>query len=214
MKIRDFRTHTINKSTPKPRNVYKAYKSNLQKDFCNRCAYCNIKDTQITTWFEVDHLIPRAEFKNIRSSLDTDYRNLIYSCKKCNMAKGNQFAGDVFSDPPENELFYNPATVDYNTIFYRNEFGAIDSDDEKGKDMIKRLKLYRPIHILAWLCEEINNTADKLDAVIENERDPYRKQNLLKVLAHINEKYRKYINLFLAAYNDNTFSISKDTREV
>lgn len=208
MKIRDFKKHKITRSVPPHKNNYSDYKPYLKKDFCGRCAYCNLSDIAITTPFEVDHFIPRDTFKNGRMDLDTDYTNLVYACKKCNIAKLNQFAGDIQSQNPTNELFYDPVLVDYNSIFYRNEIGAIDSDDDKGKKSVTKLKLYRPIHILAWLCEELNETADKLEMAIKIESDPTRKSTLEMALSKINNQYRKLSRLFTAAYNDNSFSIT------
>lgn len=208
MKLKDFKTHSITRSTPPQQAHYSDYKPFLKKDFCGRCAYCNLSDKAITTPFEVDHFIPRAAFKDCRMDLDTDYNNLIYSCKKCNIAKRHQFSGDIYSDTPTNELFYDPVLVDYNDIFYRNSWGAIDSDDGKGKESIVRLKLYRPIHILAWVCEELNETADKLDAAVKVEQSIERKHTLEMALSKINNQYRKLSRLFIAAYNDNNFSIS------
>lgn len=86
--------------------------------------------------------------------------------------------------------------------------GAIDSEDEKGKQTIIKLKLYRPIHILAWLCEEIDETADRLEIAIRKEKDEARKEKLVLALNGINAQYRKYSHLFIAAYNDKDFSIT------
>ncbi|MDE6261135.1 MAG: HNH endonuclease [Oscillospiraceae bacterium] len=208
MKIKDFKTHKITRSTPPYQSDYARYKPFLKIDFCGRCAYCNLKDITITTPFEVDHFIPRASFKDGRMDLDTDYRNLIYSCKKCNNAKRKQFSGDIHSAHPTNELFYDPVAVDYNDIYYRNHLGAIDSDDEKGKRTITRLKLYRPIHILSWLCEEMYETAERLEKAVKTEEDEIRKQTLESALNMLNAQYRKFNHLFIAAYNDNGFSIA------
>lgn len=208
MKIKDFKTHTITRSSPPPQSHYSDYKPFLKKDFCGRCAYCNLQDTSITTPFEVDHFIPRDAFKHDRMDLDTDYRNLIYSCKKCNNAKRKQFKGDIHSAHPTNELFYDPALIDYNDIFYRNHLGAIASDDDKGKNTITRLKLYRPIHILAWLCEEMYETAERLEQSIRIEIDGERKKTLQSAYNKINAQYRKFSHLFIAAYNDTSFSIA------
>ena len=208
MKIKDFKSHRIVRSSPPDQKEYHAYKPFLKKDFCGRCAYCNLLDTAITTPFEVDHFIPRAVFMHGRMNLETDYKNLIYSCKKCNNAKRNQFSGNIGSENPTNELFYDPTVVDYNDIFFRNHLGAIDSEDEKGKETIIRLKLYRPIHILAWLCEEINETANRLEVAIYREKDALRKQKLELALNRINAQYRKYGRLFIAVYNDKNFSIA------
>ena len=55
----------------------------------------------------------------------------------------------------------------YGTVFYRGDDGGIYSDDEKGRDMITRLKLYRPIHNLAWICEKTKLTLEKLSTQIK-----------------------------------------------
>lgn len=207
MEKKKFRKENISRQTPPHKNNYHDYKPMLIEDFNCRCGYCNLKNTNITTYFEIDHLIPRDAFKLDKPDLLTDYRNLVYSCKKCNFAKGKKFKGDINCDPPKNDLFYDPATVDYNNIFYRNEFGSIASDDTKGKQMIALLKLYRPIHILGWLCEEINTTADKLEIAIENEVNAEKKAKLHEALNSLNSQYRKLSNIFIATYNDDKFSI-------
>ena len=208
MKIRDFKTHTITRSSPPYSNKYSAYKPYLKVDFCGRCAYCNLLDDSITTPFEVDHFIPHNTFKHGRMDLDTDYTNLVYACKKCNIAKRHQFRGDINSPNPTNELFYDPVQTDYNTIFFRNELGAIDSDDDKGKDTIIKLKLYRPIHNLAWICEEMYNAAERLESLIKLEPEGKRKDTLNAALNKINSQYRKLNRLFTTAYNDSSFSIA------
>ena len=206
MKIKNFKTHVITRSSPPKLTEYSKYKPYLKKDFCGRCAYCNLSDDAITTSFEVDHFIPRKAFKDCAPRLETEYTNLRYSCKKCNGAKSNQFSGDLNVETPTNELFYDPVLVDYNDIFYRNELGAIDSDDDKGKNIIIRLKLYRPIHILAWICEELSETAEKLEAALKIEVNEERKNTLEQALNRINNQYRKMNHIFIAAYNDNSFS--------
>ena len=207
MKIKDFKNHTIKRSNPPHFNDYHKYKSYLMNDFSNRCAYCNLFDKSITTPFEIDHFIPKNAFKTEKPDLETDYNNLVYACKKCNIAKSSKFEGDLSLKVPTNNLFYDPVLVDYNTIFYRNEFGAIDSNDKKGKKMIVLLKLYRPIHILAWICDEINQTADKLEKAIDTVASEDVKLEYQKVLVLLNSQYRKFSNFLLAAYNDSDFKL-------
>jgi len=209
VKIKDFKTHKIIRSNPPHQKKYSDYKPFLKKDFCGRCAYCNLLDEFITTPFEVDHFIPSAVFTPNRMELDTEYTNLMYSCKKCNNIKRAQFSGDINSPTPTNELFYDPVLVDYNDIFYRDEHGAIASDDEKGRKSIKLLKLYRPIHVLAWLCEELYEMAEKLEREIAKETNLERKAALESALNKANSQYRKFDHLFTAAYNDNKFSLQK-----
>ena len=207
MKIKDFKTHTITRSAPPHFSSYGDYKPYLERDFGERCAYCNLHSKRITTPFEVDHFIPRKAFKGVRPSLDTDYNNLVYACKKCNVAKSGKFEGDLTEVTPTNTLFYDPVLVDYNSVFYRNELGAIDSDDPKGKSMIKMLKLYRPIHILAWLCDEICITRDKLQIAIDTESNESKKQEYQKALDGLNAQYCKFVDLFIASYNDSNFEL-------
>ena len=150
---RKFRDYTIKRTCTKKYKDYHSYFKYLREDFNHRCAYCNLLDTQITTSYEVDHFVPEVVFKDEWPELKTTYANLVYSCKKCNVAKSSQYQGDITQKRINNELFYEPEETDYGTIFYRGEDGGICSDDTRGRGMITRLKLYRPIHNLAWICE-------------------------------------------------------------
>lgn len=209
MKIRDFKRHTIVRSNPTHRDDYTAYRSYLCADFEGRCAYCNLHHHSITTPYEIDHFIPVKAFEGIKDELLTDYNNLVYSCKKCNIAKRHQFSGDLSLPNPTNELFYDPCKRDYNDVFFRDEHGAIASHDPKGQEMIDRLKLYRPIHILGWLCEEIVYTIDQLQAAIDAEQDAERKRVLQEAKSKMDSQYVKYNRLFLASYNDKAFTIER-----
>lgn len=208
MKLENFKFHSIVRSRPKLKADYNNYLPDLRKDFGGRCAYCNLHWQSVATPFEVDHFIPKKVFKELRPELLTDYSNLIFSCKKCNRAKWDKFSGDITLPNPTNELFYDPVMVDYNTIFYRNEWGTIASDDKKGKEMIAQLKLYRPIYILGWLCEKLYSMANQLEERVEKEADATIKAKLNQALANINNQYRKFHHLFTSSYNDNKFSLS------
>lgn len=206
MKIKVFRTHTIIRSNPRPCNNYSAYRHILQEDFHHRCAYCNLRDTSITTPFEIDHFVPKKECKKAnRSDLISDYRNLVYACKKCNNAKRAQFVGDLSDDVPTNELFYDPVDTDYNAIFYRSDRGTIEATTDKGKDQINRLKLFRPIHSLAWVCEETSDLIERLRAEFESELDEHRKRLLIDAYNKATSQYYEFNTIFTAAYNDNDF---------
>ena len=211
MKIDNFKSHSIVRSTPPPKGHYRDYFEDLKKDFGGKCAYCNLSYDSITTPFEVDHFIPKKTFQDVKPHLLTDYTNLVFSCKKCNLAKRDQFLGDINLPNTTNELFYDPVLTDYNTIFYRNELGAIDSEDEKGKKMINLLKLYRPIHILGWVCEKIDSLADMLEARVQIETNQDVKENLSKALDCLNSQFRKYNRLYRQHYNDNSFVLDDMT---
>lgn len=199
-----YRTCTINYED------YHSYKDYLQSDFHFRCAYCNLLDSEITTSYEIDHFIPKDTFKDEWSDLEKTYKNLVYSCKKCNGAKSNQFKGDISKRVIENELFYDPENTDYNTIFYRDDTGCICSDDAKGRDMINRIKLYRPIHNLAWICEITKNTLEKLNKQIEIEgMESPKGILLLKAKNELNDFYNDCRDVFIANYNNGKYIIQK-----
>lgn len=210
MKTRKFKTHIISRGNPKKKSNYKDYRDSLKHDFKGRCAYCNLSDEAITTPFQIDHFIPAKVFKGKRDDLNNDYTNLIYSCPKCNNAKRDKFEGDIYSENPTNDLFYDPVLVDYNTIFYRNEVGVIASDDPKGQNMIKLLKLYRLIHILGWICDEMKMVREKLQFAIENETDAGKVKLLIDAKNQINDKYCTYVDIFIASYNDKEISIEDE----
>ena len=209
MKYKAFRNFKISRSCEETFNSYKNYKCYLKKDFHSRCAYCNIKDTDITTPFEIDHFVPRKEFENIRDDLDTLYDNLMYTCKKCNIAKASKFEGDLTKNKVTNNLFYDPVEIDYNDIFYRTKIGAINSDDKKGRKMIELLKLYRPIHNLAWVCEELLSTIDKLKKKISETENIEQKSKLEESLCKLSTYYIEFNNVFLANYNNKEFKINE-----
>lgn len=215
MKYANFKEHEIKRTCQKAFEKPSSYRPYLEKDFHDRCCYCNMPQNLITSPFHVDHFIPCKIFKGKRDTLWTDYENLMWSCPKCNLSKGDKYQGDFMSIPGiVNELFYNPTVTDYNEIFYRNEYGGIDSDDEKGREIIKRLKLYRPIHNMAWLVEHLEILWGKLDEEVQQETDKDRKE----ILNHIKDKianiYVKQAKAFRAAYNGKVFQEQNEDGEL
>ena len=206
---RKFRDYIIKRTCSKQYKKYPEYKPYLKEDFVHRCAYCNLIDSgMITTPFEIDHFVPRDTFKNEWPECETLYDNLIYSCKKCNIAKSNYFKGDISKRVIQNEYFYNPVETDYGVIFYRNDAGGIASDDEKGRDMIDKLKLYRPIHNMAWICETLKNTREKLNAQIEKVgKDTIQGQLLIEAKNELNDYFVTCQVIFLENYNNDKFSL-------
>lgn len=143
---------------------YQDYRENLAGDFNHRCAYCDIRDDLVAD-FEIDHFIPRKVFKDIDNSLDTNYNNLVYSCKKCNRAKSSKYSGPLTKGMLENQFFYDPTKVNFNDIFYRNKFGVILSDDLKGKKIIEYLRLQNPIYAFGWLIDYLDKIIEELNFV-------------------------------------------------
>lgn len=203
MKYDDFKKHKIHKRKGLQLEPYSKYRPYLSEDFERRCCYCNMCESTITTPFHIEHFIPQKEFEGKKDSLLTDYRNLMWACPKCNLSKGSKYAGNFMeSDEIENDLFYNPEKTDYNIIFYRNELGIIDSDDPKGREMIRILKLYRPIHTLSWLIEKLSDTYDLLEQAIVSEEDIERRRELEEKRDKIANIYMKKERVFKAAYRN------------
>lgn len=183
MKYAEFREHDIHRTCTNKFDTPQKYRPYLRKDFHGRCCYCNMPEELVTVPYHVEHFIPEKAFKGIRDELRTDYHNLMWSCPKCNLSKGDKYKGNMQDKfGLTNELFYDPVETDYNSIFYRNELGGIDSNDLKGREMIKMLKLYRPVHNLAWLLERLEKLCGQLEERQSVERDA-EKQKLLEAAA-------------------------------
>ncbi len=195
MKYKDFRNFKIVRNCKKEYKRYQSYLPYLGKDFNNRCAYCNTLDNYINENYRVDHFIPQDVLKNTdMEKLICDYNNLMYCCPKCNITKSSQYEGDIHDGSYNNDLFYNPVDIDYNEIFYRNEYGGISSEDLKGKEMIINLKLYSPVYNLSFLIEEVTDVLKKLDKKIDETNDSVKKE-------YYNKAYRK-LNIFLMRIRD------------
>ena len=201
MRYAEFKDHKIQRTCTKEFKHFRTYAKYLQKDFHNRCCYCNMSDELLTVSYHVEHFIPRKAFEGVRDELDTDYNNLMWACPKCNLSKGNKYKGDLLnSDKIENKFFYNPVETDYNTIFYRNEFGGIASDDPKGKEMIRLLKLYRLVHNLAWLLERFENLTIQLSEKIKQEKNPEKAKILEEALNKVGVQCVRLEQIFRAVY--------------
>ena len=195
----------IVRSNPSRKSDYHDYITELETDFHRRCAYCDLSKESITTPFEIDHFIPRSVLVEIdRNDLVNDYKNLVYSCKKCNRAKWNKCelsSPNAFDINLTNNSFFDPSQVDFNTIFFRDSIGNIKSSDAKGKKMIIEIGLTSPIHSLGWLIDQLSKLEVSLSLAAESEINPTRKNKLIeahyKILKDLNNKTR----LFIANYN-------------
>lgn len=205
----EFRKHKITRTCTKKYANYRNFKNYLADDFQHRCAYCNLLDSEITSFFEIDHFVPQSEINKHPKlkGLINDYENLVYACRNCNGEKTDIFEGDITVNPYENKKFYDPVKTDYNTIFYRNKLGTICSDDSKGKDMIVNLKLYRPINNLAWICECLNEISDRLHDLQVAETDPKRIELIKDAEIEALRYYKDCKHIHTANFNNKTFSI-------
>lgn len=206
MRYKKFKEHEIRRTCSEQFDKYPKYRRFLKEDFQDRCCYCNMPGELLTISYHVEHFIPVKVFTGKKDSLLTEYENLMWACPKCNLSKGDKYKGDFqTSSKIENELFYNPVETDYNDIFFRNEIGGIDSEDEKGREMIKLLKLYRPIHNLAWLIERLEKLALNLEEAAKTETDIERKKLLEAAAGKVALEHLKKSKLFRAVYNGKQF---------
>lgn len=205
MKYKDFRNFRITRNCTKEFTVYNDYLPYLRNDFKCRCAYCNTLDTLINENYRVDHYIPQSVVKGTdMEKLILDYNNLMYCCPKCNLVKSSKYEGDIHDGRYNNELFYNPVDVDYNDIFYRNEYGGISSEDKKGKEMIINLKLYSPVYNLAFLIEEISDVLSQLEKKICEADDLEKKDYYNKSYISLNKFLMNIRKLFNCSYYSNS----------
>lgn len=197
-----FKKHRIERTCTKKYSDYHRYKPSLQKDFGGHCAYCNLNEEWVAPLpFEVDHFIPRGSFEAAgRDDLDTDYRNLMLSCPRCNRLKGNRFAGDIPDYEIYNPYFYNPVETDYNMIFYRDEKGRIHSDDELGQQMIEMLRLYRPSRQMAWLLDELRGVLERIEERLSRETNPKRVEILKNAKINLESALYKRHRIFVHSY--------------
>lgn len=204
MKYNDFRDFKIERTCNKKLKRYKSYKKYLKKDFHERCAYCNTWEHMIKPLkFSIDHYVPRKIFKNVDKTFDNNYDNLMYVCPKCNREKSAKYKGNVHNLKIKNELFPNPVEEDYNKIFFRNEYGGIDSNIEKGRNMINELKLYRPLYNIVWLAEQVFNVREKIKSKIKSKHLSKASRDKLKeALFQLDEYYIYLCELLKECYEN------------
>ncbi|MFT5874374.1 MAG: hypothetical protein ACI8WT_003335 [Clostridium sp.] len=100
---------------------------NLKHMYGGCCCYCEGKPGSVS-YAEIEHFKPKSIFKE----LCFDYSNLHYSCKRCNLAKGNKI----------NSIMFNPIDDDpEDYINYIGEIAVSIDIDELGTEMIDVLKL-------------------------------------------------------------------------
>lgn len=108
-------------TTPKRQNItkevsdYHEHKINLQKDFRGHCGYCNDRDWPRREFFEIDHFVPKVMLTTIK---DTDYSNLVYSCRSCNNAKRKKWpTGKEHIHNDGNQGWIDPCCDEYDKQF-------------------------------------------------------------------------------------------------
>ena len=166
-------------------NKYNDHKDDLKKDFLDRCGYCNSIDTWRLAPFEIDHFVPKKYLKKIS---ETDYSNLVYSCRSCNNAKrANWPTKDENRHNHNNEGFIDPCEDDYGDQFDREKNGRIIPLSPLGTWMYRIMKLYKPQHEIIWKIEENDNLIDEIEDILKNNPNELKDKQL-----RYHQEFRKY----------------------
>ncbi len=180
-------------------------KENLKQNFFGRCAYCNCHYKTLTGLeYQIEHIIPKKKAEdNGKPELRDDYNNMVYACKKCNLYKSQTWPFDDYDlnhtyDKDLGVGFYDPCLVDFNSIFYRDEYGIIMSDDRVGQYMIDKLKLYTLFRSVAWYCDKLKNLQRRL---IEKKKGLGDKPEINSAIADIAVKLQSYLDYISACLN-------------
>ena len=170
---------------PQRRNItrvvtsYNDHKADLRLDFNERCGYCDCWDKFKTTYYEIDHFVPKSI---LTIKLKTDYSNLVYSCKSCNNAKSNQWpTNDQNIYNQNNQGFIDPCHNDYALQFERSDNGEIRPITELGKWMFVTLKLDKPQHAIIWNLEQLDIMIKDIRQILAGEPDNPIKDKLFRI---------------------------------
>jgi uncharacterized protein (TIGR02646 family) len=160
-----------------PQAKYTLYRADLRQDFHGRCGYCDDADERVDrSLFHIDHFAPQKRFDQRRQS----YENLVYSCRVCNVCKGNHWVGNDPDVPNDGKAgFVDPCASDYDDHLARDSGGRIVAKTDLGAYIIGRLKLGLVRHELLWsarknreLREEIVALKTRLTAAGAPRSDP------------------------------------------
>jgi len=182
-----FRTHT---PARRPITVkvshYRDHRDDLKIDYQNRCGYCNDIDVWRVVWFEIDHLVPQKHLVTIK---DTDYSNLVYSCRSCNNAKRAHWpSADEKIHNLNDEGFIDPCDDEYNNQFGRLANGRILANTKLGVWMYNKMKFYKPQHEIIWNIEQLDLLIDECEDLLKTMPNDLLKDRLLS----LHSEYRKY----------------------
>jgi len=194
---------SFRQQTPKRRLItnivahYSDHRNDLHIDFKGRCGYCNDIHTWRVASFEIDHFIPRMKDKKpfLTIKTETDYSNLVYSCKSCNNSKSNKWpSNDQNIHNQNNEGFIDPCEDEYNDQFTRLNNGQIRPTTALGNWIYNALKLHKPQHEVIWSIEQatelITEAKELLNGISDEDLAKKTKDSLLAFY----DKYFEYTN--------------------
>lgn len=139
---------------------YQLHKPTLEKNFRNKCGYCNDNDVWRNTFYEVDHYIPKGYLTEVEKK---EYWNLIYSCRYCNNSKRAKWpTNDRNIENNGKEGFVNPYSKEYDLLFIRDKKGKIVPQSELANWMYKNLNLGLKRHSIIWQLDNLKATVNKI----------------------------------------------------
>jgi hypothetical protein len=182
---------------------YRAYKDILRSDFNKRCGYCNDLDFHCngSRGYHIDHFIPRKPYEDQNPKVTKNYKNLVYSCPYCNIAKSNDWpSGNIDSSRNGNEGYVDPCLSEYDEHLARDDNGSICPKTQIGNYMFIHLKLGLRRHQLSWVIEKLGALLDELDEEIEElKKSSIAPEELCECLIEyqeISREYRRHEKLF------------------
>ncbi len=155
-------------------NNYLIYKEQLVKDFRDLCGYCGKNRNYFFDNFQIDHFRPKSKYPDLKN----DYNNLVLSCPICNRNKSDDWPTNDKNVYHNDSIGYvDPASKEFDEVFYRDEDGNIFSNYDYGKYMITKLKFdIRPIKEL-WKLERLYQAKKNINQKIKHGKismDEYR----------------------------------------
>tara|TARA_R110002049_G_scaffold277220_1_gene455675 strand:+ start:7319 stop:7894 length:576 start_codon:yes stop_codon:yes gene_type:complete len=161
---------------------YRGYKKYLTLDFQGRCGYTNCSHLWFggSKNFHIDHFKPKSKYPQ----LETDYKNLVYSCSYVNIAKSD----DDFD-------YLDPCNEDYNEHFYRDVKGNIFPIDTSAKAvyMHTKLKLYLSRYSIIYMLDILLEKMSKIRDVITNMEDCPQKDEILILQGELANEFIGYL---------------------
>lgn len=120
-------------------------KKQLREDFCGKCCYCGSEISHDTSYPNIEHYRPKTAVTSEKGKkskpgyfwLASDWENLLYSCERCNRAKGTKFP---LKDESQRKIhaqdisFEEPLLIDITKDDYSFEKNYLYNNDSSNKD--------------------------------------------------------------------------------
>ncbi|MCS6774180.1 MAG: HNH endonuclease [Thermoflexales bacterium] len=116
-----------------------------------RCEYCGVSEDEAGGELTVDHFVPLSKGGT------NDLENLVYSCSRCNLYKGDYTPAD--SNAPH---LWNPRAEPAEHHFREGQDGHLYPLTPTGEFTIKRLQLNRPALVRRRLRKQQQQAAEAL----------------------------------------------------